>query len=617
MRFTKKKKLGFAFKDELAKVKSKSGHFQQKQDSTSWSEQLLFGWQGAVGNLEANIWRRLAFMIIIVVALVGLGLRLLHLQVVQGRLSRDLADSNRIQIKIIHAPRGVIYDRNGKVLAQNEPGFRLLEQTGQTIKARFISRDEALKLEVSNDPNLKNLEVDNLRSYPLSKVVSAIIGYVGEITEQELSDPKFKGYKLGDKVGRTGVEQIYEPFLKGMDGGEVVEVDAQGKKIRTLRQTPPIAGQNLILTIDSDLQNLVYKNLEDSTKKVDSCCGAAIAQDPSSGEVLSLVSIPSFDPTQINESLNDSNSPFLNRAITGTYPPGSVFKIVSSVAALASGKINQNTEFEDTGVMALGEFTFANWYFSEYGKKEGMVNLVRAIQRSNDIYFYHVGQLVGEKFLGDTAKKFGLGHPVGIDLPGEASGLIPDNDWKIKNTKLPWYPGDTLHMAIGQGFVLTTPLQLNVITAEIAENGNFYTPHLALKITSPNGDLIKQFNPSPKKVADLTPDQIKIIKQGLSLVPENGGTAWPMFTFPIKTAGKTGTAEFGTNKKTHAWYTTYAPVDNPSIALTVLVEGGGEGSSVAGPITKEILRWYLSPDKRNLIKDIYPIATESAKTLGE
>lgn len=615
MRFSRKKKLGLAFKDELAKVKSKTGHFQQKQDSTAWTEQLLYGWQAATSNNESTVWRKFALLIVIFVALIGLGLRLFHLQVVQGRSNRELADSNRIQIRVIHAPRGVIYDRNGKILAQNEPGFRLLDQT--TKKTKFISRDEALNLEVKNDPNFKNLEVDNLRSYPKGKIVSAILGYVGEITQEELNDPKFKGYKLGDKIGRSGVEQVYEPFLKGTDGGEVIEVDAQGKKIRTLRQTPPIAGQNLILTIDSDLQDLVYKNLEDSTKKVESCCAVAIAQDPSSGEILSLVSIPSFDPTKINESLNDPNSPFLNRAIAGTYPPGSVFKIVSSVAALASGKINPNTQFEDTGVIALGEFTFANWYFSEYGRKEGMVNLVKAIQRSNDIYFYHVGQIVGEKFLGDTAKKFGLGHPVGIDLPGEASGLIPDNDWKLKNTKLPWYPGDTLHMAIGQGFVLTTPLQLNVITAEMAENGNFYTPHLALKITSPNGDLIKQFSPTPKKIADLTPEQIRIIKQGLSLVPENGGTAWPMFTFPIKTAGKTGTAEFGSAKKTHAWYTTYAPADNPTIALTVLVEGGGEGSSIAGPITKEILRWYLSPDKRNLIKDIYPIATESAKTLGE
>lgn len=629
MRIKKKKKLGVAFKDELAKVSSKSGHFQQNKDSTSWSEQLLFGWQDNNPDLETTTLRKFIFIIVIFVTLSSLALRLFHLQITQGRSNKDLADSNRIQVKIIHAPRGVIYDRNGKILAQNEPGFRVLEQVEKGQKAKFISRDEALNLEAKNDPQFKNLEVDSIRSYPYGKTAASIIGYVGEITKQELKDPKYKNYqqaassltssayKLGDKVGRSGVEQTYEPFLRGIDGGEVVEVDAQGKKIRTLRQIDPIPGQDLVLTIDNSLQSEVYKNLAEGAKKVESCCGVAIAEDPSSGEILSLVSIPSFDPEKVDESLTDINSPFLNRAIAGTYPPGSIFKIVTSAAALSSGKISPNTQFEDTGVMALGEFTFANWYYSEYGRKEGMVNLVKAIQRSNDIYFYHVGQIIGENLLGNTAKKLGLGHPVGIDLPGEASGLIPDDNWKQKTIGTIWYPGDTLHMAIGQGYVLTTPLQLNVLTSEIAQNGNFYPPHLALKITSPGGGVIKEFTPAPKKVAGLTQNQINIIKQGLSLVPENGGTAWPMFTFPIKTAGKTGTAEFGSNKKTHAWYTTYAPVESPTIALTVLVEGGGEGSSVSGPIAKEILRWYFSPDKKNLIKDIYPVATESAKTLGE
>ncbi|MBI3486003.1 penicillin-binding protein 2 [Candidatus Daviesbacteria bacterium] len=612
-----RRKFGAAFSEELAKVSIQSSHFKHQETSKSWSDSLIFGWSGDQNHFPKNIWRRYFLIIFIILTFFGLSLRLFHLQVVQGSFNREIADSNRIQIRIIHAPRGVIYDRNGKILAQNEPGFRIVNLNSKTNKTTYLTRDEALKLEVQNNPQMKDLEVDNLRSYPESEVTAHIVGYLGEITEDELKNEKYLDYKVGDQIGRLGVEQVYEKVLKGVDGGEVIEVDAQGKKVRTLRKTEAIPGQNIYLTIDEDLQTQAYKILREAILKSKVCCGATVAQDPNTGQILSLVSIPSFDPTNISDSLTRPDSPFLNRVIAGTYPPGSIFKIVSALAGLSSGKITSKTEFDDIGVINLGPYKFANWYFTQYGRTEGMVNIIKALQRSNDTYFYNLGEITGEKQIADTAKNLGFGKTLGIDLPGETAGVIPDNDWKVKNLNQVWYPGDTLHMAIGQGFVLTTPLQINNLISEISQNGNSFKPQLISKITSSDDKLIKEFKENQKTSLNFKKDYLNLVKEGLSKVPMFGGTAWPFFTFPIPTAGKTGTAEYGAENATHAWYTTYAPVDEPTVALTVLVEGGGEGSSVAAPVAKEILRYYFSTDKKNLIKDLNQIASDSAKTLGE
>lgn len=622
----KKKLLKTAFPDELSKVVSfhKSFHRRRVDAANDWSQALIQGYTGDESVPGVSGPKRIVLASLLLLSLFGLFLRIFHLQVIHGFENRELADSNRIQIRIIHAPRGVIYDRNDKILAQNEPGFRLVEATGS---ARFITRDQALKMEIDNDSNLKNLEIDSLRSYPMGVKTAHILGYVGEISKEELDSPENKGYRPGDKVGRGGIEAVYEKFLKGIDGGEVIEVDSTGKKIRTLRETPPIPGSNLILSIDGDLQSVVFDQLKkgiDATHTAlgnfaNACCGAAVAMEPGTGQVLALVSYPSFDPLDLAPALVDLSAPLLNRAIAGTYPPGSTFKMISSFAGLSSGKINPSMEFEDTGVIALGPYTFANWYFSEYGRKEGLVNLIKAIQRSNDTYFYHLGEIVGEQALADMSRKFNLGKQLGIDLPGEAPGVIGTEEWKKKLFKEPWYPGDTLHTAIGQGFTLVTPLQIAAMTSTIAEDGKHFLPHLVSKITSPDGSIIKEFSYDPYIVPNLKPDDIKIVKQGMELVPKFGGTAWPFFTFNLPTAGKTGTAEFGDPKnRTHAWYTSYAPTNQPTITLTVLVEAGGEGSTVAGAISKEIYRWYFSPDKTHLSSfDQAPVATQSARILGE
>ena len=619
-----KLKFGKAFTDEINKVSIKTKHFSKSkhQEGSSWEDYLVSNSSVQLSDSEnMSDWRKVSLLVILFLVLTIYIARLFHLQVVSGAQSRELADSNRIQVKIIHAPRGVIYDRNGTILAQNEPGFRYVEGT----KVSYPSRDQALKLEVENSEKLKNLEVDSNRTYLFKEKTAHILGYVSEITEDELKDTKFKNYKLGDKIGRGGVEETYEKILKGIDGGEIIEVDASGKKVRTLRKTDPVPGQNLYLTVDKDIQLASYDKLLEGIQKAESCCGSIISQDPQTGEILSLVSIPSFDPTDIQKGLTSENSPFLNRAISGTYPPGSTFKMVPALAGLETGKITPQTQYEDTGVMNLGPFTFSNWYFTQHGRKDGQVDLVKALQRSNDIYFYQLGNLIGEKAIGDMAKSLGFGKLLGIDIPGEAVGLVPDDAWKQEKVGEVWYPGDTLHMSIGQGFVLTTPIQILNLTSTIAANGKQYPPHLVLKITDPLSNRnIKEYKYDELSKLNLKSEDLGVIKKGLEAVPKDGGTAWPFFTFPIQTAGKTGTAEFGDSNKTHAWYTGYGPVENPRISITAMVEAGGEGSSTTGQIVKEVMRNFFSEDKSNLIKDINVIATDpdligtdSARTLGE
>lgn len=610
----KKRNLGPGFTDELIKITRKIGHFQAKE-SGEWTDMLLPNFRsGGIHPVQISPWRIIFFFGLSAILFFVIFLRLFHLQIAQGKSNRELADGNRIQVKIIHAPRGVIYDRNGTILAANSPAFRLSDSGRH--KARLISREDAMEWEVRNDPRFPNLEVDNIRNYPYGEQFAHVIGFMGEISDTQLKKEEFKNYKAGDQIGQYGVEAQFEKTLRGIDGGEIIEVDSKGRKIRVLRHEPPIPGRNLYLSIDASLQVKIYQLMKETLNKSGSCCGAYIASDPASGKILALGSFPSFDPNIFSKNDMDSviseifsriDSPILNRAIGGTYPPGSTFKIVSSLAALSSGKVKADTAFEDNGVMYLGPYKFSNWYFNQYGKVEGSVNLVKALARSNDTYFYKIAQIIGQNILSEWSKKLKLGAKLGIDLPGEEEGLVPDDEWKRKTYKEGWYPGDTLHMAIGQGFILTTPLQVLGFTSYTAANGILYQPKLVL-------------SDEPKVlIANLLPkDQLALVREGLRLVPKEGGTAWPFFTFPIETAGKTGTAEYGDAKgRTHAWYTSYAPADNPKIALTVLVEGGGEGSSIAAPIAKEAYRWYFSPDKNKLIQDIYVSATESGRTLGE
>ena len=552
---------------------------------------------------------------IVLIVVVGvLFLRLFYLQVLSGDKFRTLSNSNRIRTVIIHAPRGVIFDRNGVPLVFNTPGFRE-NINGKTVQ---ISEKDALSLIAKGK---KDLEVDSLRQYPYKEVVAHVLGYIGQISKDQLSQDKYVGYNLGDLIGKFGIEEEYESLLKGTDGKELIEVDAMGNPVRKLGQTDSIPGQDITLTIDVNLQKAAFE----ATKNVKK--GAVIVSNPK-GEVLALVSRPSFDPNlftmganyltasdssyfTLPDILSDTkNQPLLNRSISGAYPPGSTFKLIVAAAGLKDKIIDENWQIEDTGVINVGAFSFSNWYYTGYGGKDGEVNVVKGIKRSNDIFFYKLAEKVGVDKVSEAAKEFGLGKTLGIDLNGEVSGLVPTPEWKQSNLKEPWYLGDTYHYGIGQGFLLTTPLQVNGWTQAIANDGNLYLPHLlknmGSKIISKN--LLDQHSS-------------ELIKEGMAEACSPSGVAWPLFNFKVQNpklkidgkdilavdpasgsadmrqvtlACKTGTAEHGgPDTLPHAWITLFAPEYNPQVVITVLAEESGEGSNIAAPIAKKILEnWF-------------------------
>lgn len=521
-------------------------------------------------------------------------IRLFFLQVSLGTYYRHLSDNNRIKTIIIHAPRGIIFDRNGSPLVFNAPGFRE-EINGKT---RVLGQEEALNLLAKGK---KDLEVDSLRSYPYKDTFAHVLGYIGQISKEELQSNEFADYRGGDLIGKMGIEKSYENKLKGIDGKQLVEVDSLGNAIRTLGQTDPISGENITLSLDLNLQKAVSDAMKDVKR------GAAIVSAPN-GEILALVSKPSFDPNlftfgkdyqiasgsgiynSIDQILTDSeNQPLINRTISEVYPPGSTFKLITAAAGLENKIIDENFEITDTGIVWLGNFSFSNWYFTQYGKTDGQVNVVKGLQRSNDIFFYKLAEKVGVDKLSEMAMKFGLGKKLGIDISPEEAGTVPTSLWKEKAIGEGWYLGDTYHYGIGQGYLLVTPLQVNYWTQIIANGGIPYKQHLF------KNDKWKMIN--GKFLSEKT---ISLIKQGMIESCSPGGVAWPLFDFKVKgksvsVACKTGTAQHGEETTMpHAWITLFAPADNPQIIVTVLSESSGEGSNVAAPIAKKILEEWFS-----------------------
>jgi penicillin-binding protein 2 len=529
--------------------------------------------------------------VILIIASTLIIARLFFLQIINGNGYRNLSDSNRTRTIPIHAPRGIIFDRQGVPLVFNVPGFR--EIIGN--KTTLISKNNALKL---LSQGKTNLEIDSLRNYPYKDATAHVLGYIGQISKEELGQKGFADYSGGDLIGKIGIEKEYESLLKGIDGKELVEINSMGKIIRELGQTDPIPGQNITLTLDTALQEKVFEVTRDIKK------GAVIVSNPK-GEILALVSKPSFDPNlfttnegyvpdasspykSVSQIIMDSESqPLLNRAIGGVYPPGSTFKLVVAAAGLENKVIDKNFQIEDTGILRLGAFSFGNWYFLQYGRTDGEVNVVKAIQRSNDIFFYKLAEKIGIDKLSQFAEKFGLGKKLGIDLMGEQPGTVPTEEWKKATMGENWYLGDTYHYGIGQGFLLTTPLQVNGWTQAIANEGVIYKPHILLSKTE------------VKTQKFLSDDTVSLIREGMVKACSTGGVAWPLFDLkvkgkPVSLACKTGTAQHGgEDTMPHAWITLFAPADNPQIIITVLSEDSGEGSNVAAPIAKKILeKWF-------------------------
>lgn len=514
--------------------------------------------------------------------------RLVELQLIFGARNREVAEGNRIRKVKLSAPRGLIYDRKDKELVRNVPIYRKKVPDSKCLAPagpcyEVISRDEALKIEAKGELAADYLRMDVGRSYVYGPALAHILGYLGELNEGEVKEGKGS---LGDLTGRTGVEEEYNQQLRGTDGGELFEVNAAGEVIREIGKTQPIPGQNLNLAVDAELSQVAFEALQGRT-------GAVVATEVKTGQILVMVSSPSFNPENISpETLIGEHRPMFNRALSGVYPPGSVFKIITAAAGLEEGKISKATLFNDTGVIKVGDYAYKNWYFTQYGKTEGEINLVRAIKRSTDTFFYKVGEWVGPDKLAQWAKTFGLGKTTGIDLSGESVGLVPDPDWKQKTTGERWFLGNTYHLAIGQADLLTTPLQINMMTNVIANDGRLCRPQiLNSKSVQDESEIL---NCQDLK---LKPETISLIKEGMTGACSTGGTAFPFFDFEPRVACKTGTAEYGPiidgRRKTHAWFTAFAPVDDPQIVVTAIVEGGGEGSYVAAPIVKKVMEeWF-------------------------
>ena len=485
-------------------------------------------------------------------------------QIFQGLYYRNLADNNRVAKIPIHAPRGIIYDRNGVALVSNLPSYRLKTcALDGKCSVDLISKNQAIEIQARGLGEGQTLELDSTRSYPYGAATAHLVGYVSEI-------------KDGEMVGRSGLEKEYESILRGKDGEEMVEVDVIGNKIRVLATVPPISGGDVNTSIDISIQKIAFEQIK---KKV----GSVVVSDPTTGQMIALVSSPSFDPnvftdlslpkdyrsTKINDIFSDPSKPLFNRAISGTYPPGSTFKIVTASAGLESGKITENTTIDDPGILIIGPYKFPNWKYLKDGGTQGVLNVVSALKVSNDIFFYRAGEWTGLDNLSVWAKKFGLGHTLGVDLPGEATGNFP---------AIVPFLGNLYHLAIGQGDLLVTPLQVNSWTGVVGNGGKLCRPHF--------------FGKTDCKDLGISKKTLDLVKQGLIAACSPGGTAWPLFGMDV--ACKTGTAEFGDlNNRTHAWLTAFAPVQKPTIVVTALVEAGGEGSDIAAPIVKRILeKWF-------------------------
>ncbi len=507
------------------------------------------------------------------------------------------------------------------------PGIRELLEAGRAspfvpiqIKTN-VSREVAFILE-EDHLNLPGVivEVDPVRQYVQGAFTSHVIGYVGRIPQERaddyLDDPT-EDYAPNDRIGLNGVELTFERQLRGTKGSRYVEVDYLGREVRPIGDpTPPLPGNNLHLTLDLRLQKIADKVLKDALARILSESGVVIAMDPRNGEILAMVSIPSYDNNLFAHGISakdydalseDPLHPLVNHAISGQYPPGSVFKITTASAALEDGVIDDETRFLCQGVMTIPDkydpkrtWSFYCWLRQGHGK----IGVVDAIAQSCDIFFYiAAGGLgdypgLGAERLAHYARAFGLGEPTGIKLSGESSGLVPDAEWKWDTYKELWLTGDTYNMAIGQGQVLATPLQMLSATAAVASGGVLYKPQIVRQITDAEGRPVKSFQAEEIRRIPISQEHLALVRQGMWGAVTHG-TAMEAYHPSLTVVGKTGTAEyFGPrdgkgNLPTHAWYTSFAPVEEPEIALVVFVDGGGEGSQVAVPIGAEILRQYF------------------------
>jgi penicillin-binding protein 2 len=568
----------------------------------------------------------------------------------KGEEYRRLAESNRLRIVPIPAERGVVYDRDGALLARNIPDFtltvtptdlpreeearaalivRLAEAVGLTpveIEKRLgdyprnlaspvpvkehLDYEQAVLLDIQSGamPGVA-LSAGTKREYLLSHgarkepvlSLTHLLGYQGRINEAEYARLKSDGYLPTDSIGKTGVEASYEEELRGIYGKKQIEVDAFGREQNVLAQDEPTQGKDLTLTIDADLQAAAERSLRSSAALNGRRRASAVAMDPKTGEILALVSLPSYDGNVFARGISikdyrdlteNQDQPLYPRAVSGLFPPGSTIKTIVAAAALAEGVATRGTTVLSTGGIRYGRWFFPDWKAGGHG----VTDVIKAIAESVNTFFYAVGggweriEGLGPDRLEAWYRKFGLGSRLGLDLPGEGAGFVPDEDWKQRVKDEPWYIGDTYHIAIGQGDMLVTPVQVAAWTSVFANGGDLVKPRVARTIRSDRS--VEEIRPELLGKALVPEEAVAAVRQGMRETVLNG-SARSLQASPWPIAGKTGTAQWRDGEPTHAWFAGFAPYDDPKIAVAVLIEAGGEGSRAAAPVARDIIEAWL------------------------
>lgn len=571
-------------------------------------------------------------------------LRLVYLQVIRGEEYRRLSKTNCVRLKSIKAPRGLIYDRNHNLLVDNRPAFdltivledakplkeileRLAELTGDSREDLMATIEKAgraafykplvLKRDITRDllavieahqfdlPGI-HIDIEPTRNYIHKKTAAHLLGYLGEINQEELASGKFPNVRSGDSIGRYGIEKSFEADLQGQRGGHQVEVDVNGRVIKILKTVEPISGKDLILTLDLVLQQQAESLLGEND-------GAVVALDPSNGDVLVMASAPSFDQNDFIGGISrkkwqvlrdDPGRPMNNKAIQAEYPPASTYKTITALAGLEEKVIDRNSTVFCPGFYKFGNRRYHCW--NKHG--HGTLNVVDAIAQSCDVFFYQTGEKVGVDALARYAHGAGLGRLTGIRLAHERPGLIPTSVWKKNRFKEPWHAGETLSISIGQGFDLVTPLQMAVFISAVGNNGTLYRPRLVKSVQDAKGQVLREIEPEITGGLPASKKNLAIVRQGLlEVVHGNRGTARQIRLPGVQIAGKTGTAQVFSRKagekfdnkklkrtlQDHAWFVCYAPAQDPKIAIAVIIEHGEHGSSAAAPVAKELIHTYL------------------------
>jgi len=594
--------------------------------------------------------RRRARLLYVILAVVFLGLvsRLVFLQIIHGERYTFLSENNRVRIKRMPGTRGMMFDRQGQLLVDSRPSFDLIfvpedtEDPENTLRllARYLKRDETELLKTFEEGKSRaafdemvlgrdvdwsavvaveshQLELPGVslrtrprRSYADGAMAAHVLGYLGEINQKQLKILKEQGYVVGDEIGQYGLERRWEELLRGQSGGQQVEVDALGRRVRVLHEVTDVPGYTVRLTLDRPMQEAAYEALKGKQ-------GTIVALDVNRGAILALASTPAFDPNVFARGIKseewsalvkDQLRPLNNRATQGQFPPGSTFKIIMAIAALEEGVINPESFIQDPGFFPFGNRSFRDWKKGGHGA----VNLHRAIVESCDTYFYQLGPKLGIDRIAKWARAYGLGEKTGIALDDERNGLIPDTEWKRKRYRQPWFPGETISVAIGQGYVTVTPLQMANMMAAVANGGKLFRPYLVSKVESLDGATVREYGPELIRTIELKPDTLNRVRNALAdVVSGAGGTGGAARTPLIQIAGKTGTAQVIEMKavylkseqlsyfnRDHAWFVSYAPVDNPQVAIAVLVEHGGHGGEAAAPMAKKVFEKFVEAQKQ-------------------